>query len=304
VIVVAGDALIDLVVGADGSETPYPGGGSYNAACAIARLGQGVAFLGRISDDAYGQLLRRRLESDGVRTELVAATSDPTTVVRAQIDADGIARYVFELDGTSAPGLTWADAELALHEPPDVLHAGTLGLAVVPIADTVVRLIGELPPETLVIVDVNCRPGAIREARAYRERMRAVLRRADIVKVSADDLDCLAPARPHTSVVAEIVQDGAGIVLLTRGAQDVVVATRSGTFERPVRPVAIVDTIGAGDAFGGGFLARWSELGRGRADLDDRAAISEAVDFAIRVASITCQRPGADPPWASELSRA
>ena len=300
-IVVAGEALIDLVVGADGSETPYPGGGPYNAARTIARLGQEVAFLGRISDDPYGRMLRRRLEADGVGTELVADTSDPTTVVRADIDADGVARYAFDLDGTSALGLTWADAERALHPPPRALHAGTLGLTIPPIADAVARLIAEVPQGTLVMVDVNCRPGAVREPRAYRERMQAVLRRADVVKASAEDLEFLAPGRPHPETVAGIVRDGARLVLLTRGAQDVQVVTRTEMFERPVPRVEVVDTIGAGDAFGGGFLARWSELGLGRDDLDDGGAIREAVAFAIRIASITCQRPGADPPWAAEL---
>jgi fructokinase len=301
-IVVAGEALIDLVVGADGSETPYPGGGPYNAARTIARLGQEVAFLGRISDDPYGRLLRRWLEADGVRTDLVADTSDPTTIVRADIDPDGVARYVFDLDGTSAPGLTWPDAELALRLPPRALHAGTLGLTVPPTADAIARLIGEVPQGTLVMVDVNCRPGAVREPRAYRERMRKVLRRADVVKASTEDLEFLGPDRPPQKTVAGIVSDGARLVLFTRGAQDVQVVSRTETFELPVPRVEVVDTIGAGDAFGGGFLARWSELGLGRDDLDDTAALEEAVTFAIRVATITCQRPGADPPTRSEVS--
>jgi fructokinase len=300
-IIVTGEALIDLIVAADGTETPHPGGGPYNAARTLARLGQDVAFLGRLSDDAYGDLLRSRLVADGVRTDLVATTSRPTTVVRAGIDANGVARYRFELEGTSAPGLTWADAARALRPAPQALHAGTLGLTVRPIADTVARLIAEVSTGTLVMVDVNCRPGAVDDPRAYRDRMADALRRADVVKVSAEDLDYLAPDRPHEAVVAGIVRDGARIVLLTRGAQDVVVATRRETSRLPVPRVDVVDTIGAGDAFGGGFLARWLALGKGRDDLDDGAAIRQAVAFAIRVATVTCERAGADPPLLSEL---
>jgi fructokinase len=301
VIVVAGEALIDVVIEPDGTSTPYPGGGPYNAARTMARLGQKVGFLGRISDDPYGRLLRGRLEADGVRTDLVAATSDPTTIVRAEVDPDGAARYDFDLDGTSAPGLTWADARRALQPPPRAFHAGTLGLTVRPIADTVAHLVRALPADTLVMVDVNCRPGAVTDPRAYRERMRSVLRRAEIVKASAEDLDFLAPDRPHADTVADILRDGTRALLLTRGGQDVLVATGTGTFERPVPAVDVVDTIGAGDAFGGGFLARWIGRGRGREDLADRVALDDAVAFAIRVAAITCQRPGADPPWAAEL---
>jgi fructokinase len=300
-IVVAGEALIDLVVDAHGTATPHPGGGPYNAARTIARLGQDVGFLGRISDDPYGRLLRDRLEGDGVKTDLVAVTSDPTTVVRAQLDPDGVAGYVFDLEGTSAPGLTWADARRALDPPPRALHAGTLGLTVPPMSDAVARLIDELPARTFVMVDVNSRPAAVPDPHAYRERMRHVLRRADVVKASAEDLEFLAPGHPHAETVESIVRGGTRLVLLTRGADEVQVVTRRGTFERPVPRVPVVDTIGAGDAFGGSFIARWSQLGLGRDDLDDRAALQDAVAFAIRVATITCQRAGADPPWAAEL---
>jgi fructokinase len=72
----------------------------------------------------------------------------------------------------------------------------------------------------------------------------------------------------------------------------------------PVPVVAVVDTVGAGDAFGGGFLAAWERSGRTRADLLNLASVVEAVRFAIRVASLTCTRPGADPPTITELDAA
>ena len=59
----------------------------------------------------------------------------------------------------------------------------------------------------------------------------------------------------------------------------------------------MVDTVGAGDAFGGGFLAWWAEHGLGRDSLTDPAAVRAAAAAAAAVASLTCQRPGADPPW-------
>ena len=89
--VIAGEALIDLIIGQDGSVTPAAGGGQYNAARAMARLGGDVHFLGRISDDWFGKLLRAKLEQDGVGTALVVDTEDPTTLVLAEIDEAGVA---------------------------------------------------------------------------------------------------------------------------------------------------------------------------------------------------------------------
>ena len=83
-VVIAGEALIDLIIGRDGSVTPAPGGGQYNAARALARLGGDVEFLGRIGDDWFGKLLRSKLEEDGVGTSLVVDTADPTTLVLAE----------------------------------------------------------------------------------------------------------------------------------------------------------------------------------------------------------------------------
>jgi fructokinase len=278
-----------------------PGGGPYNTARTIARLGGDVRFLGRISDDPYGTLIRERLAADGVGQELVAATSEPTTVVRAEIDADGIAHYRFDLDSTSAPGLAWRDAERALVPAPQALHVGTLGLTVEPIADTLARLVATVPEGTLVMVDANCRPGAVVDRGRYLRRLTAVMRRADIVKASAEDLDYLALAPSTDEAAVRLLRDGTRTVLVTRGADAVTVHHRSGAFDVPVPRVEVTDSVGAGDAFGGGFLTRWVELGLTRTELDAVAQLHDAASFAVRVAASTCERVGADPPLRRDL---
>ena len=69
-----------------------------------------------------------------------------------------------------------------------------------------------------------------------------------------------------------------------------------------VPETAVVDTVGAGDALGGAFLARWIERGLGRVELADRARMRDAIELAIEVASITCRRVGAHPPRRHELA--
>jgi fructokinase len=89
-------------------------------------------------------------------------------------------------------------------------------------------------------------------------------------------------------------------VLLTDGARAVWLVAAGFEVELPVPRVDVVDTVGSGDAFGGAFLAWWIERGYGRDDLADRAAVEAAASQAIAVASLTCQRPGADPPTRAE----
>ena len=66
--------------------------------------------------------------------------------------------------------------------------------------------------------------------------------------------------------------------------------------------VEVVDTIGAGDAFSGGWLAWWSERGLDREQLAHEDAVAQATEFACRVAALTCARAGASPPARAELT--
>jgi fructokinase len=300
-IVVAGEALIDLIVSPDGRVTPAPGGGPYNAARTIGRLGGDVSFLGCLSDDRFGRLLRERLEADGVDTRLVVETSRPTTLVLAEIDDRGAAHYGWYIADTSAPGLHLEAARRGLHPPPDALHVGTLGLTLEPIADSLAAMVAESPAGTLVMVDPNCRPRAVPDPDRYRARLLAVLRRADIVKASAEDLDYLSLASSHAEAARRLLGAGARAVLVTHGGEAVDVHWAGGSLRVGVPRVAVVDSVGAGDAFGGAFLARWLEHGLGRHDLDDGPRLAEAAGFAARVASMTCQRAGAEPPTRAEL---
>jgi fructokinase len=300
-IVVAGEALIDRIVRADGSIAEVPGGGPFNTARTIARLGLPVAFLGCLSVDGHGRLLRRLLEADGVDTSPVLTTDAPTTLAIAHLDHRGSATYRFETFGTSAAQLDAGAAVAAITTGPDALHAGTLGLVLEPIATTLAGAVMAAGPGTLVMVDPNVRAPAIQDGAAYRDRLFRVLRRADVVKASREDLDWLWPDLPIQAGAERLLESGARVAIVTDGARRVVCRGPGIAFDLPVPRVAVVDTVGAGDAFGGGFLARWTELGLGRDGLGDEAGLRDAIGLAIDVAGATCQRSGADPPRRSEL---
>src|SRR4051812_41051320 len=125
VILVAGEALFDLVPD-EGAEAlaAHPGGGPFNAARTIGRLDQPVAFLGRLSRDRFGARMRSLLEADGVLLDSAVPTDDPTTLALADVDEEGVARYAFYTEGTSAAGLTEEAALAALPESVAMIHAG------------------------------------------------------------------------------------------------------------------------------------------------------------------------------------
>jgi fructokinase len=302
-IVVAGEALVDLVPRSGDELIGHPGGGPYNVSRTIGRLERPVTFLGRLSSDGFGRRLRRELEADGVGTDTVVATDAPTTLAVVEFDAAGHATYRFYADGTSAPGLTGEAAMAVLPERVETLCLGTLGLVFEPIATTLEQVAARAGEDTLVALDPNIRPATVGDPHAYRERLDRLLRRADVLKASDHDLEWLLPGRPPADAARALLGPAGAVALVTLGAEGALVVTADDVVAVEAPRVEVVDTIGAGDAFMGAFLADWRARGLGRAELAGRDELVEATRFACRVAAITCTRAGADPPRRGELER-
>jgi fructokinase len=300
-VVVTGDALVDFVLEADGGTTANLGGGSFNAARTLGRLGLRPLFIGRVSSDRYGCALRAALEESGVRLDGVVPTHDPTTFARVEVDGYGAANYRLYVQGTSAAGLLPGEARAAMPPRPAALHVGGLGLAVEPQALAITSLAREAGPETLVLVDPNCRMETVRARGTYRERVRELLRVADVVKASEDDLAYLDPGGTPYQTARGLLERGPSLVLLTDGSRRATVLTTG--FEATIEPpsVEVIDTIGADDAFGAAWLGAWVADGLGRADLGDSDAIVRTAEFAAIVAARTCERAGAEPPRAAKV---
>ncbi len=296
VIVVGGEALVDLVIDPRGNVAAKLGGGPFNAARAAARLGAPVAFLGSLSRDRFGQLLHRQLIDDGVSDELISSTELPTTLAAAELDDGGSATYRFYLTDTSAPLVMNAE----LPATTAIFHVGTLGMVLEPMASTMEDLVATAGEGVLVLLDPNCRPRVTPDRAGYLARLERMLGRADAVKVSTDDLEFIAPGE-HAAAVAQMLQAGARVVLHTDGGDAVNVHTPTAVRRVDVPRVRVADTIGAGDSFGGAFAAYWHAAGLGRGDLANLDALVAATAAAVDVAAVSVTRVGANPPWAAEL---
>ena len=298
VIVVVGEALVDLVIDPAGRVVATLGGAPFNTARVCGRLGAEVAYAGALSNDRFGTLLVAQLEADRVSLDLVQRTELPTTLAAAELDAHGAATYRFYVEGTSAPSFTARHRAL---NAADVLFTGGLALVLEPLAVTVENTIAAASPKSIVVVDLNCRPHIVSDRERYIERIERVLTRADIVKASDEDLAYIAPESAPRDTARALLNRGPRAVLATAGGAGVEVHTAGGVAVVPVADVAVVDTIGAGDSFSGGFLAWWVGGGRSRGELGALDTVVPAVEAAITVAGVVCTRRGADPPWRHDL---
>jgi fructokinase len=301
VVVVCGEALIDKISSADGAHSAAAGGGPFNTARALARLGVPTAFLGRLSDDAFGQELAGLLVSDGASLEMVSIGPEPTTIAVAEVGADGRADYRFLVDGTSAPNLTPEMVPDRFEPQVKALHIGTLGLALEPMASTLVDLILREHGRRVVMLDPNIRPGVVAES-TYRDHLRTAIANSTIVKASEADLAWLYPGLGYGVAAERILGEGVRLVVVTLGARGAFGAHRGARIRVNAPHVEVVDTIGAGDAFGAGLLAWLHDHSALRSDLSlEPGELESALRQACVVGALTCSRAGAEPPWKSEL---
>jgi fructokinase len=308
VVAVAGEALIDLVPARrEGLFEAVPGGSPANVAVGLARLGVPARLLARIAADPLGRRIRDHLAGNGVDLSWAVKAGEPTSLAIVAVGPDGSPEYDFRVQGTA--DWQWRDAELTgvLDDQVVALHGGSLAFTMPPGADALGRLFERAAGTATVSYDPNCRPLLMGATETVRDRIEGLVARADIVKVSAEDLAWLLPGRPPEQVAKGWLAKGPAIVAVTLGPGGVMAAGGAGIVRRPGRRVAIVDTVGAGDSFMSALLAGLHR--RGLLGVDRRAhlgavdtdTLSAVLDEAVLASAITCTRHGADPPTARHL---
>lgn len=307
-IAVLGEAVVDLVGQGDRLYQAHPGGSPLNVAVGLGRLERPTALLARLSRDAFGAMFRRHLAASGVSDALLVEADEPSTLAVATVDATGVATYDFWVQGTA--DWQWTAAELDRLDGADALalHTGSMALEIDPGAAAILDLLRRCRGRLAVSYDPNvrmARRGPVADGRA---RVESVVALADLVKVSADDLDWLYPGEDPAGVAARWTAAGPGLVVATLGPAGALARTGAGVeARRPAVAVDVVDTVGAGDAFMSGLLdglAGRHLLGpdsRARLAAIDEPALDALLDRASLVAALTCARAGADPPTRAEL---
>jgi len=290
---VCGEVLIDIL-----PSGPVVGGGPANTAKALARLGHDVHFIDGISTDTYGQSARAELVRDGVKLDLALASDKPTCTATVTLDAAGGASYEFLIDSTA----TFDFAPSWLPDPyryqPQVLHIGTLVTMIEPGASALYDWAMQVAEFAPIVFDPNIRPSVQPDRDLYEAAVEKWAALSAVIKVSDDDLAWLFPGQSIDDAANRWINDGAFLVVVTRGADGLVGYTSDGRVEAPGVKVDVADTVGAGDTVGAIVVEAMINYGliALRGDL-----LSDVLARAASAAAITCSRKGAQPPYAHEL---
>lgn len=303
-----GEALVDVVVGPGGEQLGrHPGGSPANVAIGLARLGHRAELLTWVGDDADGRLVTDHLAASGVALVPGSGGAARTSTATAHLDGSGVATYGFELD----PAMPTVDLDAVTgDEGFDVVHTGSIAAVLAPGASVVEGLLSRTRHRATVSYDPNARPALMGESDVALAKVLAYVGIADVVKVSDEDLDWLRPGVDPLDVAGSWLMRGASLVVVTRGEGGADALTEKGHVHVPSPPTDVVDTVGAGDSFMSGLLdglGRHGLLGASRRDAlrtVDAQTVRDVLTHAARIASITCSRPGADPPWQRELAAA
>ncbi len=289
-VLVIGESLIDVLSRPQGSSEAV-GGSPANIALGLGRLGARVRLHTALADDAHGQRIAAHLLKSGVFVSAESWSLDQTSKAVVTVDPEGIPAYKFLIDlRMSAP--RWD------HET--VVHVGSISCFLAPGADEVVRFIGGVPANVLLAFDPNIRPQLLPEHSVAVARFEAICERADVVKMSDEDLDWLYPGTQVEAAMTRILRAGPQLVAVTRGGEGALLSTAKDLVRVPVPRVTVRDTVGAGDSFMAALI-----YGVARDGLPSSArALDDLGAFAARAAAITVTRDGADLPWTRELGAA
>ncbi len=308
-IVVCGEALFDVFATGERPTavdlSACQGGSPFNLATGIVRLGGNASFFGGLSHDLFGRRLHAALAAEGVDLSAAPRPDAPTALVMVSVDDRGVPVYTFYGSGTADRMVTPSDLERV---PVDVesVHVGSYCMVVEPVASTLRALVDRQGGRSLIVYDPNVRLTIEPDVAKWRESVRWMQRRADVLKVSEEDIHALYPGMRVDTFINESLDAGVALVVVTWGERGVVAVTRSQlAVEVPAVPVAVVDTVGAGDTFQAGLLAwlqRAGKLTRQAVEGLGQDELLEALRFAARAAAITCSRRGADLPYTSELA--
>ena len=299
-ILIAGEALTDIVVDADGGRREYPGGSPMNVAVALARLGHDAHLLTAIGEDPRGDAIRAHLDDSGVHLTPSSVGPGRTSTAEAVLDASGAATYTFDL--------AWDPDPAGLPSDLDAVHTSSIAAVMEPGASTLAELLRTARTAATISYDPNARPTLMGEPADVRARIEENIALSDVVKASDEDVTWLYGTDDVEDVVSSWRELGPSLTVLTRGGEGSVAFSESGRVQVAPVPVEVVDTVGAGDTFSAGILDALADkdlLGADRREMlgaipsDELAAVLRR---AARLAAITVSRAGANPPWSRELT--
>ena len=307
-IICCGESLIDMISVANaGNESLYAGltgGAIFNTSIALGRLDVPVGLISGVSTDLFGEKIKKDLTESNVNIKLLIRNEKPTTLAFVDVK-NGQANYTFYDENSAGNSIHYSDFP-NIPKIANTLCFGGISLCTEPAASAYEKLFIQEIKNKVLFLDPNIRSTFISDEISYRKRLNKMISSSDILKVSDEDLDWIVTSGSSINEKIEKLHNlGAKLIIVTKGAEGVAAYVKNKkVINLPAQKVNVIDTVGAGDTFNAGFLAKLSKLKLlSKSNIKNLSSkqISTAFEYGIKAASITVSRKGANPPLLSEI---
>ena len=257
-----GELLIDftcLSTDADGYPTmaAHPGGAPANYLAALTKFGAKTAMIGKVGSDAFGRLLIKALKGAGIDTRGMLVSDDVfTTLAFVTLDDSGDREFSFARKPGADTQLRFDEIDLSVIDASKVLHFGTLSMTNEPARDATYKAVEYAAGHgKLISFDPNLRKPLWDDLDEAKRQMLWGLKHADIVKISDEETEFLFGIAPEEAAKHIIDSFGVRLVYVTCGAEGCFYRTKTASgFVKALSGIAVKDTTGAGDIFGGSAM--------------------------------------------------
>ena len=268
-VVAIGELLVDFACRSTDDDgypvlAAHPGGAPANFLAVLARYGLKTALLAKVGNDAFGRLLRRTVEREGIDTAgVVVDDAAFTTLAFVTLDENGERDFSFARKPGADMLLRYDDLDLSLIDRTRVFHFGSVSMTDEPSRDATRRAVEYARGrDKLVTYDPNLRTPLWKDLSQARQEILWGLSAADVVKISDEEVEFLWGLSPQDGAEKLLREYPATLVFVTCGADGCYYAGRQGAGHVGCPPVRTVDTTGAGDIFMGSAVAQLLRTGK------------------------------------------
>lgn len=273
-----------------------PGGAPANVAVQALRAGVSSGFLGRVGKDMFGDFLVSTLKD--CRVETVGLSQDPafaTSLAFVQLNGQGDRDFSFYRNPGADTRLSFDEVDLSLLDSCKLLCFGSLLLTAEPSRSTVEKLVDYARSQgKITAYDPNWRPPLWADKAEGVARMRSLADKADIMKVSDEELILLTERQDLASGAKALLEQGVSLVVVTQGPKGCTVFTSAFSLQKNTYDTKVVDTTGSGDSFFGALLAKIIQSGK-RPEALSQEELADFVDFANAAGAVCATKTGAIP---------
>ena len=300
-VVALGELIIDFAqksLDEDGYPTMQanPGGAPANFLGTLASFGKSTAFIGKVGDDAFGNLLISTVKKYGIELKGLVRDDDYfTTLAFVTIDADGDREFSFARKPGADTQLSFEEVNASLIENCKVFHFGTLSLTTDPIKTATQKSVAFAKAMGKIIsFDPNLRAPLWNRLQDAKEQMLWGLEQANFVKINDEEVDFLWNCSPKEGGDKILNEYGADLVLVTLGAKGMIAMNKKSCVQVECPKVNPIDTTGAGDICGASAMNCILDLNKSLSDLSKDELLSIA-KFATTAASLSTEKYGSIP---------